>query len=85
MIRPFDVTREADKKVMAAMAIMSRTSEWTTINEYLEKELHTLDVNQRMADPLTCSRLGAAAFTLQAVLDKFNHAIDIIQGKKVRY
>jgi len=85
MIRPFDIKNEADKKVMSAMASLSTTGEWATVKAYLEKELHFLDVNQRMADPLPCSRIGAAAFTLQLILDKVDHSIDMIKGKNVRY
>ena len=85
MIRPFDITNQEHQRVMSSMAALSTTKEWTTVKGYLEKELHILDVNQRMADPLTCSRLGAAAHTLQIILDKIDHSIDMIAGKKVRY
>ncbi len=85
MIRPFDINNPKDQAVMSAMASFSTTREWPVIKAYLEKELHIMDVNHRMADPLIASRLGAGAFTLQAILDKIEHSVEMIKGKQLRY
>ena len=85
MIRPFNIDKTEDQTVMSSMASFSTTKEWSVIKAYLEKELRLLDVNHRMAEPLTASRLGAAAFTLQAILDKVDHSVDMIKGKQLRY
>ncbi|GEM_PF-3946265 len=85
MIRPFDINSPKDQAVMSAMASFSTTKEWPVIKAYLEKELHLMDVNHRMAEPLTASRLGAAAFTVQMILDKVEHSVDMIKGKPLKY
>ncbi len=84
MISPFNASNEADRKVISAMALMSRTREWRIVKIYLEKEQKQIDVAARMAAPYNATRLGAAAHTIQTILDKVEHSIDMVGKKNVR-
>jgi len=83
MIRNLNTNLPEDQAVLAAFATLSFSHEWkSVIKPYLDEELHKLDVANRTAEPYMATRLGAAAETLQAIIDKFDRAVDIIGNMK---
>jgi len=70
MIRRLDVKNKGDHRLLGSLRRLQLIKEWQEFQGFLETELHRLDIANRTAEPYQASRIGAAAETLQAVIDK---------------
>lgn len=83
VLRRLDPADKRDYQILRSLGMTTLQSQWKDIREYLEEELHRIDVLNRTAPPIRNTRLGAQAEMLQDVLDKFDKALEAIGEGRV--
>ena len=75
-LRNLDPADEMDQKIIRDMGMITLSRHWESVRDYLEKELHRIDVQNRSAPPLLQTKLGAKAELLAELLEKFNQCLE---------